>query len=157
MKYVERVLQPGEEVRYTSRLHWLIYLPGAILIIIGVVVAYFLRDVDPASDGSPGMPSIVAFVIGAVFGLLSLLTAALRRMSVEVAVTDRRIIFKQGIIRRHTIEMNMNKVESVDVDQSVLGRIFDYGTITVRGTGSTLEPLRMIESPLEFRSHVIAG
>jgi hypothetical protein len=50
----------------------------------------------------------------------------------------------------------MDKVESVDVDQSVLGRIFNYGDVTIRGTGASLEPLHMIEDPLTFRSHVTA-
>jgi hypothetical protein len=52
--------------------------------------------------------------------------------------------------------MNMDKVESVDVDQSILGRIFNYGDVTVRGTGASIEPLRMIGDPLHFRSRVTA-
>jgi uncharacterized membrane protein YdbT with pleckstrin-like domain len=80
----------------------------------------------------------------------------MRRTGTELAVTDRRVIYKRGLIRRHTVEMNMDKVESVDVDQSVLGRIFNYGDVTIRGTGASLEPLHMIEDPLTFRSHVTA-
>jgi len=65
-------------------------------------------------------------------------------------------VYKRGFIRRHTVEMNMDKVESVDVDQSVLGRIFDYGDIVIRGTGVGIEPLRGIDSPLAFRNAVTA-
>ena len=79
------------------------------------------------------------------------------RWTTEIAVTDRRVIYKRGFIQRHTVEMNVDKVESVDVDQSILGRIFNYGDITVRGTGATLEPFRSIEAPLDFRNHVTAG
>ena len=79
------------------------------------------------------------------------------RWVTEIAVTNMRIIFKRGFIRRHTIEMNMDKVESVDVGQTLLGRLFNYGDITVRGTGSGFEPLRRIDDPLRFRSHVSAG
>jgi len=53
--------------------------------------------------------------------------------------------------------MNRSKVESVDVDQSILGRMFGFGTITVRGTGGSLEPMRMISAPLSFRSHITAS
>ena len=72
----------------------------------------------------------------------------------EIAVTDRRVITKTGFIRRKTTEMNMEKVESVDVDQSVLGRILDYGDVIVRGTGSGLAPMRNIDAPLELRNHI---
>src|SRR5271154_5352459 len=79
------------------------------------------------------------------------------RWSTEIAVTDRRIIFKRGLIRRHTVEMNMQKVESVDVDQTLLGRLFNYGDVTVRGVGSTFERLNFIDAPLRLRTTVTAG
>jgi uncharacterized membrane protein YdbT with pleckstrin-like domain len=84
------------------------------------------------------------------------LRAWFRRWTTEVDVTDRRVVFKRGFIKRHTVELNMDKVESVDVDQSVLGRLLDYGDITIRGTGIGIEPLRGIGSPLDFRNHVTA-
>ena len=62
-----------------------------------------------------------------------------------------------GLIRRHTVEMNMNKIESVDVDQTLLGRLFNYGNVTIRGTGSSFEPLHMIDAPLKLRTTVTAG
>jgi uncharacterized membrane protein YdbT with pleckstrin-like domain len=71
-------------------------------------------------------------------------------------VTDRRIIFKEGFVRRRTMEMNMNKVETVDVIQSIAGRIFNYGAILIRGVGSSYEPLRLIADPLTLRTAIIA-
>ena len=64
-------------------------------------------------------------------------SAWFRRWTTEIDVTDRRIVYKRGFINRHTVEMNMDKVESVDVDQSFWGRLLDYGDIIVRGTGDT--------------------
>ena len=78
------------------------------------------------------------------------------RWTTEIAVTDRRVIYKRGFINRHTIEMNMDKVASVDVDQSVPGRLLNYGTVTVQGTGMSFEPLRRIKSPLSLRNAIIA-
>ncbi len=155
MGYVERVLQPGEELRYKSRIHWLIYLPrhrpardrgGGVL------------GGDGATRRPTCPPLAIAVVAGliALWGLVLLLGAWIRRWTTELAVTSRRIIYKRGLIRRYSIEMNMDKVESVDVSQSILGRIFDFGDIFVRGTGSGLEPLHQIDSPLEFRNHVTA-
>jgi uncharacterized membrane protein YdbT with pleckstrin-like domain len=92
-----------------------------------------------------------------VVALLMLLTAWFRRWTTEIAVTNRRIIYKRGFIQRHTAEMNMDKVASVDVKQSIMGRIFDYGSVTVQAAGMNLEELPMIESPLQFRNHITAG
>jgi uncharacterized membrane protein YdbT with pleckstrin-like domain len=89
--------------------------------------------------------------------LSSGLRAFIRRATTELAVTDQRVIYKAGLISRHTLEMNRAKVESVTVDQTLLGRLFGYGTIIVRGTGSTLEPIRDITDPLAFRSHITTG
>jgi len=65
---------------------------------------------------------------------------------------DRRVIYARGFIQRHTVEINMDKIESVDVDQSIMGRAFNYGDVTIRGTGQTFEPLRQIDRPIDFRN-----
>ena len=91
-----------------------------------------------------------------IVGVYMLIGAWIHRWTTELAITDRRIVFKRGLIRRRSIEMNMDKIESVDVDQSILGRILDYGDITVRGTGTGFEPLQNIDTPIEFRNHVTA-
>lgn len=85
-------------------------------------------------------------------GLLTLFIApALAQWSDEFAITNYRIIVKIGIISRRTLEMNLNKVETVNVDQSILGRIFGYGTIRIVGTGGTNEVFQNINHPIEFR------
>ncbi len=156
MTYTEKVLQPGETVRFHSRIHWIIYVPGIVLIVLGFAVGILLQRFGPVTD-SGNVPSLIAIAVGVVFGLLSVLRAWWRRLTTEVTVTENRIVYKRGFIRRHTFEMNMNKVESVHVNQSVLGRIFDYGDILIRGTGSSFEPLHMISRPLEFRNFVTAS
>jgi uncharacterized membrane protein YdbT with pleckstrin-like domain len=95
-----------------------------------------------------------AILLGAI---VSFVPAWLRRSATEIAVTDRRVILKKGLIWRHTVEMNMQKVESVDVDQTVAGRIFNYGDVTIRGVGSTFEQLRTIDAPLKLRATLTAG
>ncbi len=156
MTYTEKVLQPGETIRFHSRIHWIIYVPGFVLIVLGIVVAAALRRYGPVTD-SGNVPELIALAVGVVFGLLSLLRAWWRRLTTEVTVTENRIVYKRGFVRRHTFEMNMNKVESVHVNQSMFGRIFDYGDILIRGTGSSFEPLHMISRPLEFRNFVTAS
>jgi uncharacterized membrane protein YdbT with pleckstrin-like domain len=149
--YVDRVLQPGETVTFTSRIHWVAYVPALLLIALGIaagVVAGMATDFRPAAN------AVAALAL--LFGVLNFISAWFTRWTTEIAVTSKRVIFKRGFIRRHTIEMNMDKVESVDVNQTILGRILGYGDVTIHGTGAGLEPLHTIDSPLEFRNAVIA-
>jgi uncharacterized membrane protein YdbT with pleckstrin-like domain len=75
----------------------------------------------------------------------------LDRYSDEFAITNKRIIVKTGLISRKTLEMNLSKIESVNVDQSILGRMLGYGTIRIIGTGGTREEFPNISNPIEFR------
>jgi uncharacterized membrane protein YdbT with pleckstrin-like domain len=150
-RYVQKVLQPDETVTYESKIHWLIYLPAmffSLFIIAGLVILAIEPEEKIFVYGPIGL--------GLLLGLPSFLKAWFTRWTTEIAVTNRRVIYKRGFIRRITIEMNMDKVESIDVNQSILGRMFDYGDVLVRGTGHGLEPLHMISSPLGFRNAVIA-
>jgi uncharacterized membrane protein YdbT with pleckstrin-like domain len=98
----------------------------------------------------------IAGAITLLAALLMILRAWFERWTTEVLVTDRRVIYARGFIQRHTVEINMDKVESVDVDQNIMGRTFNYGDVTIRGTGQTFEPLRQIDRPIDFRNEVTA-
>jgi len=155
MRYVRRVLQPGETIVYSTKLHWRVYIQAILLVIACIIIT----GAAVATNDNQGIS--LAFGIAAViFALLALsagLRAFIRRATTELAVTDHRVIYKSGLLPRHTIEMNRDKVESVDVDQSLLGRILGYGTVVVRGTGGSLEPIRNISDPLSFRTHITAS
>jgi len=154
MRYVDRVLQPGETVRLVTTVSWISYVPGVLLWVAAAIIA----AKHPNPQTAPVLNLLVLTIAALIFlaGLAIILRTWFRRLTTEVAVTDRRIIYKRGLINRHTVEMHMDKVESVDVDQSIVGRIFNYGDIIIRGTGETVEPLRGIDRPLEFRNHVTA-
>jgi uncharacterized membrane protein YdbT with pleckstrin-like domain len=153
MRYIDHILQPGETLLYTGRLHWIVYVRAMIAFVLAAVVLSFSGRTASNTIGMSGIfVSIALFAIGAGLAF----SAWFRRWTTEIDVTDRRVVYKRGFINRHTVEMNMDKVESVDVDQSIMGRLLDYGDITVRGTGETWEALRGIGRPLEFRNHVTA-
>jgi uncharacterized membrane protein YdbT with pleckstrin-like domain len=155
MRYVTRVLQPGETVVYATKLHWFVYLRALLLLIICVILAG--AALFTADNQNLSLALGIAAVMFALLALSSGFRGFIRRATTELAVTDQRVIYKAGLLSRHTLEMNRAKVESVTVDQTMLGRIFGYGTIIVRGTGSTLEPIRNISDPLTFRSHIVAA
>lgn len=88
-------------------------------------------------------------------GLVFLAIAYVRYKSVELAVTSKRIIVKHGFVRRRTIEINLNKAESFQVDQGVLGRMFNFGSLLISGTGTSHAPLDGIAEPMAFRKAFI--
>ena len=94
----------------------------------------------------------------AFFSLRGLFTLVLwpliDRLTTEFAVTNKRVIVKTGWVQRETLELNLSRVESLSVDQRVMGRLLGYGTITIIGTGGTKEPFHGIAHPLEFRNAV---
>ncbi len=85
-------------------------------------------------------------------GLLFWITAAITYYTTELAITNKRVVAKFGLIRRSTIEMNIPKIESVRVKQSFLGRIFNFGTILVSGAGNPQAPIIGISDPLKFKN-----
>jgi len=153
MSYVKHVLQPDENVLFQTRLHWIVYLPGLVMLIPAIAAGIGSTYVD---DPNLRLGCLALGGLFLLFAILKLLTEWIRRMSTEIAVTDRRVIHKTGFIYRRTTEINNDKVESVDVDQTLFGRIFNYGSVRVRGTGHANDPIHNIEDPLHFRSFITA-
>jgi uncharacterized membrane protein YdbT with pleckstrin-like domain len=150
MSYVNEVLQPDETVRFRTNVHWSVYLKAITALVIGLVLlAWYWQD------GTGNMVLLLAAAALGVSALILVVRPFIKRLGTEIAITDRRIIYKTGLVQRHTVEISMDKVESVDVDQSVLGRIFGYGTVTVRGTGEAAEPLRNVAAPIALRNAVL--
>ena len=148
MDYVQRVLQPGEQVRRISSIHWIVYWPGVAVALLAVV-AYWLSETRLLT----GLWRYTAYAL-ALVAVVLLIQQWFQWWVTEIAVTNRRVIYKKGLIRRQTNEMNMDKVESVKIDQSVLGRMLDYGDVTILGTGEGFETLRTISSPIELRNSI---
>jgi uncharacterized membrane protein YdbT with pleckstrin-like domain len=151
MSYIKRVVQPGEEIVMVGRLSWIVYHRAVALVLLGIILVV----VERIYSGQDWL--IIA--TGAIFGaaaLISALHAWFLRWTTEIAVTNKRIIFKRGLITRHTAEMNMDKVASVDVDQSLLGRLLNYGSLHILGTGGAhgIERLERIGSPIALRNAI---
>ncbi|HLJ06845.1 MAG TPA: PH domain-containing protein [Acetobacteraceae bacterium] len=154
MAYYTKVLQPDEQVRVIGHLHWSIYLRALFVLVIALVVA-----AGSAWLADPDWQRIALWAAAAiaVIGLLMLFGAWVRRRATEIVVTDRRVIFKRGLVSRHTVEMNVGKIETVDVEQGLGGRLWGYGTVMIHGTGSGFEPLVGIGAPIQIRNAIVAG
>ena len=153
MSYVQQVLQPGEEVRYQASIHWITYLHGALWLVAAALVSLVI----PTSWHSSVIVTVIRLLLAAA-GVYFLARAWFDWWITEIAVTNRRVIYKRGFISRTTAEMHNDKIVSVKVDQSILGRVLDYGKVTIVGTGSGEESLgtlnEPIASPLQLRNHI---
>jgi uncharacterized membrane protein YdbT with pleckstrin-like domain len=153
-RYIDDILQPDEKVLYSTNAHWIYFLPAIAGWIVAVAL-FVLSGLVPV--GSPLVMICWALAaIVAIFALFKTVTAWFHRWTTETDVTTLRVVHKEGFISRKTFEMNVDKVESVDVNQSILGRIFGYGDVMVRGVGEGDKEIKTIASPLAFRNAVIA-
>jgi uncharacterized membrane protein YdbT with pleckstrin-like domain len=152
-RYIDEILQPGEKILYSTTVHWIFYTPG----ILGWIVAIVGWIMERRAAGS-GV-EVFWLAISVVSGLVAIywtFKAWFRRWTTETDVTSLRVVHKEGFIKRRTFEMNLDKVESVDVDQTILGRMLGYGDVTIRGVGEGFETIKTIAHPLQFRNNITA-
>ena len=152
-RYIDEILQPGEKVLYSTNAHWMFYLPAIAAWIVALVLLIFSRLVGG------DMLVLVCLSLAAIVALAALywtFTGWFHRWTTETDVTNFRVVHKTGFVKRQTFEMSVDKVESVDVDQSILGRILNYGDVTVLGVGEGGKTLDTIASPLSFRNAITA-
>jgi|SRR6185312_579008 len=151
-RYIDNILQPGEKVLYSTNAHWIFYLPA----ISAWIVALILLIVSGLASTMPAVV-VVCLAAAAVLALIALyltIKAWFHRWTTETDVTNMRVVHKTGFIKRRTFEMALDKVESVDVNQSILGRLLNYGDVTIMGVGEGRETISTIASPLAFRSAI---
>src|SRR5437764_2211564 len=147
-RYIDKVLQPGEWVLYSTNAHWMFFLPAIAAWVVAVVFLVLSRMV--AADALMS----VCLAFAAVAGLVALYwtaTAWFHRWTTETDVTNMRVVHKTGLIKRRTFEMSLDKDESVDVNQSILARILNYGDVTVPAVGEPAETIDTLASPLDCR------
>lgn len=157
MSYIDNNLSSGETVLYRTRLHWIAmfghFITAFVVTVAGIslLITSFSKLND--TNGDSGQL--------AVFGLLLLFAAVVivvvafwKRSATEMAVTNKRVMVKVGLLSRRSTQIMLSKIESVQVDQSVVGRMLSFGTIVIRGVGGTPEPFVKIAHPLEFWNKV---
>jgi uncharacterized membrane protein YdbT with pleckstrin-like domain len=151
MSYASKHLIPDEKLLYETRLHWIVLfwpviVPTVILLAAGIWIRFY-SDTDTPTYKNLGIGLII-------LGLLIFLIGLMKRNATEMAVTNKRVLIKQGVFGRRTLEILLQKIESIAVEEPMSGRMLGYGTVIVRGTGGTPEPFPKMAHPLEFRRHV---
>ena len=139
MSYLSRSLGPGETLVYVARITWATYFWSFVVAAAGVFVMFLSLQ--------PGLALFAA-------GLLWWAVVRVRNGSIELAVTNYKVVAKTGIIARRTLEQRLEKIDAIDVDQSIAGRILNFGDVTIHGTGVDATPVRRISDPLTFRRKV---
>ena len=152
-RYIDDILQPGEKVLYSTNAHWIFYLPAIAAWLLAAVLLVLSRA---TVTESVILLCLSAAAVVAIAALYWTAKAWFHRWTTETDVTNMRVVHKTGFIRRRTFEMSLDKVESVDVNQSILGRILDYGDVTILGVGEGRETIATIASPLAFRNYITA-
>jgi len=139
LAYVDSSLLPDEQIVYKATLHWTIFWQCWVIILIGIVSLIF----------QPIVGGLIIFG-----GLLVGLRKFIEYKTSEFAVTTKRVIIKVGVFRRRTLELLLRQVEAISVEQTVLGRMLGFGSVTLTGTGGVREVFHNISSPLEFRRQI---
>ena len=137
MSYVENNLMAGENIIYRAKLHKVVFLWPIIWLVLAIL--FISGGVD---------------TIGFLFIIIAIMTGInsfINYSSSEFAVSNKRVIVKVGFIRRNSIEVLLTKIEGIQVNQGILGRILGHGTIVISGTGGTKHPFHKISNPLNFR------
>ena len=151
-RYIDEILQPGEKVLYSTNAHWIFYLPA--------IVAWIAVLALVAASGALPPMALVGLPAAAVIAVVALyftIRGWFHRFTTETDVTDRRVVHKTGFINRHTFEIALDKIASVEVDQSIPGRLLNYGNVTIVSMGEVKpQPIKTIASPLAFRSAITA-
>ena len=145
MSYIETNLQPGEEIKYRAKIHFFLFVQPTILLLIGAFLASAPKEISAMTH--------YAGLLILFFGMVSLLQRLFVKMGSSYAVTNKRVILKTGVISRRAVDLVLAKCEGLHIKQSIMGRIFNFGTITVT-TGGAASSYPYIADPMRFKKEI---
>ena len=172
LQYIQQSLTPDEELVHAGYFHWMYTLQAYMNIVFGVVfgllILVFAIKMEPLMFGNPafqdlsviqkvqalhpGIKIVTFFVI--LLGILKFVQMMIVKATTEIAITNKRLVYKRGLVARYVGEMSIDRIEGVNVLQGILGRIFDYGRVMVRGMGVGEVVLPPIAEPIKFRQAI---
>ncbi|KPJ67982.1 MAG: hypothetical protein AMJ43_00770 [Coxiella sp. DG_40] len=156
MGYVRNTLMYGERLIFYTRPHGVVFAPMFLWLIISLLILIYgprlgLNTVILLFD----TPLHILLSFGAlIIAIIHAISSFIVYVTSEYAVTDKRVLMKIGLIQRNSLEIFLDKIESIKVQQSTPGRILNFGSITISGTGGSKDPFKYIPRPLYFRRQV---
>ncbi|GAB4441911.1 MAG: hypothetical protein Kow0031_23950 [Anaerolineae bacterium] len=155
-------LQSNEQIIYQSKVHWIYLAPAAFLVMIGLcctALSIITALAEPPPNQPPPPTQMIDTLVMCsgcilVLALILTVTMALNFVSSDLILTNRRVIFETGIMRRRTREFFLNQIDSVTIETPLLGRFLNYGSIVVSGSGGLRQPFYRISNPQEIRNHI---
>ena len=157
MAYIQNNLIDGEKVLYHAQLHWvalLRHIMVVLLLIAAAIALLYLASQNPSAHNADLMKGI-SYVLVSI-SIIPIFAGAMKRSSLEFAVTNKRVVMQRGADERNIVEMFLNKIENIGIDQSIYGRMLDYGTVVIRSTGGSLEQFPFVAAPLELKRKIQA-
>lgn len=153
MRYIDSTLLHDEKLIFFTRPHWIVFLPSLFAFLAAIAFWHFGAIYLPISTlvfDNWAFADLVSLGI-LLFSAYWFIKAYIFYRYSEYAVTDRRVILKEGFIERRAVEIFLRRLEGINIDQTVLGRILDYGTLIIIGTGGTKDYYYNIPHPFAFR------
>ena len=145
MSYIQKNLMANEIIVYSTKLNWTLYIKPLVIILIGIVLF---------SDSFHSINGFILYAFGIILLISGFFSAVLTYFKIktfEFAVTNKRVLIKHGILKTQSFEIMLNKVEAIYVEQNIIDRIVNSGTIIIKGTGGSQNPLRNVDHPFQFR------
>ncbi len=136
MGYVEKSLIEGEEIIFRQKMHWLVFT-GSFLMFVLTVVLFIIDEIA-------GLAGLLIFAL--VF-----LNELIAYLSSDYVITNKRVFIKEGFLKKKIREIQLHKIETMSVEQGILGQIFGYGTLKIIGSGGTPEVLKRLVKPVHFK------
>ena len=170
MLYIEQSLGPDEELVHVGHFHWMYTVHSFMAIVWGILISftivvggvYAYKQLGHFPPQLPLLEGIqylhpgvrIAAFLAFILGLLSFAQMMIVKATTEIAITNTRLVYKRGLVARHVGEMSIDRIEGVNVLQTILGRLFNYGRLAIRGMGIGEVVLPPIEDPITFRQAI---
>lgn len=132
----------NQHVVYQARLHWVLFIWPVLFLALGLWANYTFVSLHEVG--------LFVVVMAALWGILVWLTYQFSSLTIK----KKQVILRTGILVRQTIDIPLNKIESIDIRQSILGSLFKYGSIVITGTGGTRQWMTYVARPLTCRRHI---
>lgn len=171
MSYLNETLMPQEVVIYRSKPHWIVFIWPIVVAFITIVLLFWTPDaalfkqlsdfeqmagIDPTLVANTNRLLYWIGIIGVIGTLVTTVAACINYFTSEFGITNKRVLMKEGFINRTSLEIYLPKIESVKVEQNILARGLEYGSIIICGVGGSKDIFKNIPYPLEFRRRIQA-